>query len=173
VTQGTAGVHDVRLLFSHWQRLPGRGARPVAAKLAALGFEPPHAPLAAMSSYLSDMRRAEVEATGLYEDGWATESASCVLARPDGPAEVVVRGIVPVLGGNTDFTTRLRVVQDGREVHAVELKTGSFEVRCPAVAGSGASVVQLLFSDCQRLSDEDPREVGARIETLGLFPRQP
>jgi hypothetical protein len=96
-----------------------------------------------------------------------------VLARPDGPAEVVIRGVVPVLDGNTAFTTRLRVVQDGHEVHATELKTGTFEVRCPAIAGSGPSVLQLLFTDCQRLSQEDAREVGARIEILGLFPQQP
>jgi hypothetical protein len=163
----------VRLLFSDWQRLPGDNGRPVAARLSALGFEPPHAPLAAMSSYLTDLRRPDVESSGLYEDGWATGSASCLLARPAGPAEVVVRGVVPVIEGNAAFATRLRVLQDGQEVHAVELKPGTFEVRCPAVTGTGASVVQLLFSDCRRLSSGDPRRVAARIETLGLFPREP
>jgi hypothetical protein len=173
LTPVSAGRHEVRLLFSRWQRLPGAAGRPVAAKLSALGFEEPHATQPALESYLTDLRRGEVEASGMYEDGWVAGSASCVLARPGGPADVVVRGNVPVLRGNAGFTTQLRVLQDGREVHAAELATGTFEVRCPARPGTGPSVVQLLFSDCQGLGKDDEREVGARIETVGLFPREP
>ncbi|HZY84777.1 MAG TPA: hypothetical protein VFE78_08095 [Gemmataceae bacterium] len=173
LTNSTPGVRRVQLLFSNWQRLPGDNGRPVTARLDALGFEPPHAPLAAMASFLTDLRRPDVESSGLYTDGWATEASSCVLARPAGPIDVVVRGVVPVIEGNADFTTRLRVLQDGREVHAAELKTGTFEVRCPARGGTGPSLVQLLFTDCQRLSSADPRRVAARIEILGLFPHEP
>ncbi len=168
----TPGLHRIELLFSKTQQLPGGDGRPVAALLSAVGFEA-RAPLTALSSYLAEVRRGDVESSGLYEDGWAAADASCVLARPAGSSDVVIRGAVPVVEGNSDFATRLRVLQDGREVLALQLRPGTFEARCPAADGTGPSKLRLLFSDCQRLSAADPRRVGARVETLGFFPRQP
>jgi hypothetical protein len=167
------GLHRVELFFSRWQKLPGGDGRPVAAKLTALGFEPRRAPLAALGSYLADVRRPDVESSGLYADGWVCATASCLLARPAGPADVLVRGAVPGAEGESAFVTRLRVLQDGREVYAVELRPGPFEVRCPARTGTGPSEVRLLFSGSQRLSSADPRQVAARVDVLGLFPREP
>jgi hypothetical protein len=171
--QVEAGLHQVQLFFSEWQCLPADDGRPTAAKLSALGFEAPSAPLAVLSSYLTELRRPDVESSGLYPDGWAGASASCTLRAYGGATSLVVRGLVPCVGGNEAFRTRLRVLLDGREVHAEELRPGTFEVRCPVTTVAGPSQVRLLFSHSQQLSNADSRRVAARIETLGLVPREP
>jgi hypothetical protein len=171
--QLAAGPHQIELLFSNWQHLPGEDGRPATAKLSAVGFESLAAPPTVLSSYLADVRRPEVEPSGLYEDGWAGETASCTLSAPGGAMNLIVRGMVPCVGGDAAFRTRLRVLLDGREAHAQELQPGAFVVCCPAPARTGPSRIELLFSRSQQLSSSDPRRVAARIETLGFVPSEP
>jgi hypothetical protein len=128
------------------------------------------APPTALASFPADLRNLGLEYSGVYEDGWLSESSFFNLGNPGGPAELVVRGTVPVIDGNTAFAAQLRVLVDGVEVKAGTVAPGGFEFRCPVEARPGPRHVELLFSAAQRLGAPDNRPVGAHLDYLGFEP---
>jgi hypothetical protein len=124
-------------------------------------------PPALLASFPADLLHPDLEYSGLYEDGWASESVSCTLGASEGTPNLVVRGVVPVLG-DAAFRTHLRVLLDGREVHAEELATGEFKVRLPGRVAPGLHKVELSFARWQHLPGGDGRPVAAQLRALGF-----
>jgi hypothetical protein len=178
----------VELRFSTLQQLAGSDRRRAAARLLFAGFEassaavpeavpavvPAAAPAPSPAALppqavrdFPDLANPSVQATGAFRDGWLADVASFQLTQPDGPASVLVRGMVPMVG-NQGFTTELRVLVDGQEVARKSLGLGDFELRAPAPAGAGRRHVDLRFSSVQQLPAPDTRRVGARAQFVGF-----
>jgi hypothetical protein len=167
------GRRRVDLRFSELQLLEGSGeqhdGRPVAALMQFVGFEGEDevAPPWAISDFPADLSRSGLRSSGMFGDGWLANVASLQLTQPDGPASVLIRGMVPTVG-DQGFTTELRVLVDGQEVARTSLGLGHFELRAPAPAGAGRRHVDLRFSSVQQLPAPDTRRVGARAHFVGF-----
>jgi hypothetical protein len=122
---------------------------------------------ARVEKFPRDLECRGLEYSGVYEDGWASEACFFALARPAGPARVVVRGVVPGLGDDA-FTTELTVLVDGQEVARRTLRPGDFEVAAPVPGGYGRSRVELRFSRFQQLPGGDGRPTGCLLKLVAL-----
>ena len=168
---GSAGGRRVELEFTRPQQLPGGDARTVGARLMFLGFVPYPLPPAALARFPDDLRKPLVQAEGVYDDGWAAQSATLQLAQPTGVESVRVAGMVPRIDA-ADFTTELVVTVDGAEVgrRTLGLDQFSLEFPVPPAASPGAvRKVALRFTATQSLPAPDARAVGARLSAVGFF----
>jgi hypothetical protein len=125
------------------------------------------APPSAIRDFLVDLANPDLEYSGLYEDGAASESAFLGLTQPADDSMLVVKGVVPQTD-DPDFTTEVRVLVDGHEVARQLLVTGRFEVWGAAPPGAGRRRVELHFSKIQHLPGDDQRPVAAIIQMVGF-----
>lgn len=132
-----------------------------------------------------DLRKPDVEYSGLYEDGWVAEQAYTRLAEPRRACRVIARGVAaPLADPATERWGELLV--DGVTVDRRRLEGGlSFELSADMPARSsppessssdrGAAGtprrVELRFSQVERLQAPDNRPVAARMEFIGFKPR--
>jgi hypothetical protein len=124
-------------------------------------------PPARLEHFPADLLHPDLEYSGVYEDGWLSEASFFRLTAPAGPAEVVVRGVVPLLA-EPAFRSELRVLVDGQEVARRQLGLGAFEVTAAVPPGPAARRVELRFSHFQRLPAGDGRPCAARLEAVGF-----
>jgi hypothetical protein len=148
-----------------------------------------------LSNFPDDLANPNLEYSGLYEDGWVSEAAFVTLAvaagganqtdpaAPVAPKAIAVRGSVPVIGGNSAFTTDVTLKVDGVEVAKKTLAPGEFEVRGalpPAKTSAESSEstgsrrrVELVFTNTQHLPEGDNRPVAALLKFVGLVDATP
>ncbi len=171
------GPRWVELRFSHTQLIPEPDGRRVAALIDSLGFEardeararPPER----LSVFPADLSHPNLEQTGIHSDGWCQGHLRAKLLPAADDSEIVVRGLVPAVEGNSAFFTELTVWVDGAEVARRSLGVGEFEVRAPVARGSQARWVECRFSHTQTLSPPDGRNVAAQLRFLGFVPVRP
>jgi len=129
------------------------------------------APPAALEAFPQDLRHPDLEYSGIYEDGWVSEDAFCVLGHPGSPAEFVVRGLVPQLGAGAATARELEIRVDGIEISRRQLAAGEFECRCEVDGPPGRRRVELRFSGCENLPGADGRPVAAQLRYVGFAAR--
>lgn len=142
-----------------------------------------------------DLRKADVEYSGLYEDGWVAERAFVRLAQPAAPSRVVARGVAaPQADPATERWAEL--VVDGQAVDRRRIKpelyfelsapvpppdvwaassSGVSTSSSPAAAGGGRAPrrIEVRFSQVEPLRAPDNRPVAARMEFIGFKPLPP
>ena len=115
-----------------------------------------------------DLAQPDLEYSGLYEDGWASESSFVVLdPASDAPTVLDVQGVVPDLG-DPARSNGLVVRLDGRVVASRSLRPGSFDLAIPLAPGRGRHRIELRFSGVQQLPGGDRRPVAAKLTRLGF-----
>ena len=50
-----------------------------------------------------DLKNEKLELQGIYEDGWIAEKAACSLEQPEKAQFLTIRGMVPIIAGNSGF----------------------------------------------------------------------
>jgi hypothetical protein len=122
------------------------------------------APLA-LSRFPADLYDADLEYSGIYEDGWMGGDSYVGLA--GGPkAYLVVRGQVPAGAGK-----HLVALVNGRPVASEAVAAGPFELRVPVPASSSTRRVELHFAATIRLKAPDLRPAAILLSFLGFTPR--
>jgi hypothetical protein len=129
------------------------------------------APPAALEVFPRDLRHPDLEYSGIYEDGWLSEDAFCVLAHAGGPTELVVRGLLPQLSAAPTARRELVVSVDGTEVVRRQLSAGEFQCRCEVDGPPGRRRVELRFSGSENLPGSDGRPVAAQLRHVGFAAR--
>lgn len=124
-------------------------------------------PPSSLDEFPADLTHPDLEYSGIYEDGWVSESAFFALYEADAAARLAVRGTMPLIG-DPSFSSELRVRVDGREVARRSLTPGDFEVQVPAPTGGGRRRVDLEFSNMQQLPGVDRRPVAALLRFVGF-----
>lgn len=84
------------------------------------------------------LRDPQLEYSGMYEDGWVAEDAYVRLFQPDGAMDIIVRGTVPLVGGNKDYTNHAILSVDGEVVAEADVKPGDFMLRAKSPATTGS-----------------------------------
>ena len=119
----------------------------------------------------ADLGAADLEYSGIVEDGWLGESCYVMLTQPDTFAPLVIRGSVPLVSDKS-FQTEIRVTVNGQEVARRQLNVGDFELMLPIPPKSGKARVGLEFSKSQRLAGADRRLLAARLSFIGFAPAE-
>jgi hypothetical protein len=125
-----------------------------------------------LSRFPDDLGNAKLEASGIYEDGWADESASVNLEQPRGKQTLAVRGLIPRIA-DPNFRTDVELRVDDRRVARQAVGIGDFRISAPVESAPGKRRVTLTFQPSQQLPGADGRTVGARLQFLGFKPGQP
>lgn len=125
------------------------------------------APPSYLDAFPADLTNADLEYSGLYEDGWVSETAFFQLTQPNAPAAVAVRGMVPMIA-DPSFRTELTVLIDGQEIARRMLAPGEFDIRAAAPQGARRRRIDLRFSNIQRLPGTDRRPTAARLRFVGF-----
>ncbi|MCC7371975.1 MAG: hypothetical protein IT306_26405 [Chloroflexi bacterium] len=169
-----SGRRRIELRFSEFQRLGGNDGRPVAALMHTIGFEPEStlAPPEAIRVIPADVENIALWTSGIDLDGWTTGSTFVDLAQSNPTSDVVLHGVVPQINDAT-FTTDLDVLVDGRAVLRQSLSVGTFELRAPLPPGEERRRIELRFTATQQLPDPDGRRTAARLQYIGIEPREP
>lgn len=75
------------------------------------------------------LRNAQLEYSGMYEDGWVGEDAYVRLFQADGADEVFLRGQVPLVDGNTGYRNHAVLSVDGQVIAEADVSPGEFILR--------------------------------------------
>jgi hypothetical protein len=146
-------------------------------------FKPP-AEISVFSTLRNDLREyAQLEYSGIYEDGWISEKSFFSLTQPPGPSVFArVKCEVPALpGGDPNFETHAKLIVDGKLAAEKTVRPGSFELSAamPSVEASGGAVrkVELQFSRFQNLppykGQPDGRPVAGMLKYIGFKQQTP
>ena len=124
-----------------------------------------------LASFPRDLANPDLEYSGLFEDGWVSESAYVQLTRPSGATVLALQGeTAPGLrrSASSDFPAELRVSVEGRERSRTQLDAGTFSVRIPVTEDVRRVRVDLRFSRVAPLPPPDNRPVAARLRSIGF-----
>ena len=154
----------MQIIFFTTRRLRAGALGSVLALLTACSQTPSQ-----LSQFPNDLDRKEVDAHGIYPDGWTEETASANLEQPSGNEVLTVRGTVPKVY-SADFHSEVILLVDGNEVGRRAVGLGNFQLSAPVKRGAGTRKVTVKFSAAQQLPGGDGRTVGARMEFLGFEP---
>jgi hypothetical protein len=120
-----------------------------------------------LSQFPADLSKGQLEASGIYEDGWTAQAASAELYEPSGEQVLLVRGSIPQIN-DPAFRTEVTLLLDNEEVFRQGVGTGNFQVLAPLDRAVGKRKVGVHFSATQELPGGDGRRVGARLSFLGF-----
>jgi len=109
-----------------------------------------------------------LEYSGIYEDGWASEEMFFMLQQNVEHNMFRVSGWVPNIGDMDDFQTVIHVLVEGEEVIAKTLGVGDFEIEAELQANTGRKRVDVFFTEKQRLPRGDGRLTPANITFIGF-----
>jgi hypothetical protein len=115
----------------------------------------------------ADLADPNLEFSGIYEDGWTSESSRFVL-QSNHSSTVVVRGTVPTVS-DPAFRTRLCITVDGAQAGCTALDVGhfTFAARVDGIK-DGKHEVRVHFDRYQNLGAGDGRPVAMLAEYIGF-----
>lgn len=121
-----------------------------------------------VSRFPDDLRDPNLEFSGIYEDGWASEDSYFVLRSTESKSTLRVRGLLPLVG-NEFFQTDLCPKLDGRDLECRTLSIGTFTYSYQLPKSStGKHKIELRFSHYQVLQHGDQRPLGMKIRFIGF-----
>jgi len=158
------------MLFLHSQRM-ARATIAVAGAIfvvmVSCGAHPSVTAPSQLEHFPSDLSNSQVDASGIYADGWIAGTASANLQQPGGDQMVSIRGTIPKIS-DPEFKTDVTLLVDGREVGRRPVGLGDFQLLAPVKNQPGKRRVTVAFSASQQLPAGDGRTVGAQLKFLGF-----
>ena len=115
-----------------------------------------------------NLKNEKLEVQGIYPDGWIADAAACSLEQPEKAQFLTIRGMVPIIAGNSDFRTDLALSIDGQNIGRQRIGPGKFEFSAPISRATGKRRLGITFNETQMLPGGDGRLVGARLEYIGF-----
>jgi len=157
--------------FLHSQRMAranSTAAGAIFVVLVSCGHPSGTAP-SQLDHFPSDLSNPQVDASGIYADGWIAGTASANLQQPGGDQAASIRGTIPKIG-DPAFKTDVTLLVDDREVGRWSVGLGDFQLSAPVKNQPGKRRVTVAFSASQQLPAGDGRTVGAQLKFLGFEP---
>lgn len=124
-------------------------------------------PPISLQHFPADLADKNLEYSGIYEDGWISESSFFVLSPSTSSKYIKVVGTVPQIK-DVNFSTVLKLSLDGKEITSQNLGLGNFEVKVPITSFTPKQRVALVFSNYQTLPSPDGRIIGGKIDFIGF-----
>lgn len=122
-------------------------------------------PPSAIQHFPDDLTNADLEYSGIYEDGWVDRESYAQL--PCGAAgRLVIEAEVPPRDGGQ----RLRVLVNGRLLESRNVKPGSVRLDLPVPACVGRRKVELRWARAAPVSPADKRPTAALLRSITVEP---
>src|SRR4051812_33654433 len=109
-----------------------------------------------LKEFPADATNPLVDASGIYTDGWITDTGAASLQQPDGDSVVSIRGIVPKIN-DAAFQTDVKLFVDDVEVGRRSVGLGEFQLSAPVKKDVGKRRISVRFSSMQELPGGDGR----------------
>jgi hypothetical protein len=113
-----------------------------------------------------DIVETNVLYSGLYEDGWSSESFY-VIFKNRKSSELVIEGSVPLIS-DSKFKTKLDVYINDAYTYSKLIGLGDFQLKFPASAKTEFVKVDIKFSNYQELLKPDGRVIGMFVKEVSL-----
>jgi len=120
-----------------------------------------------LKSFPADLANKNLEYSGIYEDGWISETSYFVLTEESSSKFVEVSGFVPNIG-DLQFNTVLKLSIGGMEIASEKLGVGVFELKVPIKESKGKQRIDIAFSKYQQLPGDDARIIGGKLNFIGF-----
>jgi hypothetical protein len=114
-----------------------------------------------------ELANAQLQASGIYEDGWTGKTGSLNLSQPTGERVLTICDNIPMIG-DSNFDADINLSVDDKPVGHQSLKLGDFAISAPVDPQAGKRRVTMAFSATQRLPIGDGRDVGAHLGFIGF-----
>ena len=124
-------------------------------------------PPSGISKFPTDLANPDLEYSGVYEDGWISESAFFVLSQPKKTQMLHVQGLVPQTN-DPNFRTKIMVKVDGKILKSEILSVGYFELDVPISDHNRTRHVEFISSQSQTLSAPDTRKATFLLQKLSF-----
>lgn len=122
-----------------------------------------------LNKFPDDLADKNLEFSGMYEDGWVSESSYFVLSPPDVGDSLNVKGSIPLIN-DRDFLTLMTISINGKEINKKLLGVGDFSLSLPIEKPMyGRQRVEIRFDRDQILPGADARVVGGKLMGLGFM----
>ncbi|MES2212649.1 MAG: hypothetical protein V4490_05880 [Pseudomonadota bacterium] len=116
----------------------------------------------------NDLAQRSLEYSGVYEDGWLSESCFFTLQQHKDTQFLVFKGVIPLTDDYNYKTTLTVDIGEGKK-STHELPIGRFELKIPTDGSEGRKKVTLAFDNPQKFGGIDGRTVSARVEFIGFL----
>jgi hypothetical protein len=163
--------HGLMALYGRAVRMDRRFAVGFVRDITVISDEE-YAAFAAPSTlqrFPDDLDDPNLEYSGIYEDGWASEAAFAILQAPATASRLRLQGLIPQIGEEV-HTTNLTLLVDGIEVANRNLTPGEFTLQCQQSAQSGKHRIEVRASTTQRLPGPNNRPIAFQLRYLGFDP---
>jgi hypothetical protein len=118
-----------------------------------------------------DLENPNLEFSGVYEDGWASERSYFVLRSSKNATTLKLRGVVPLIG-DPYFSTRICIVLDRLELGCRKAQVADFDFAYPlGTLNDGNHEVRIEVDRTQSLPRGDGRPVGMKLNFVGFESR--
>ncbi len=124
-------------------------------------------PPSELTRFPQDLSNENLEYSGIYDDGWASENSYAIL-RASTRSAVEVSGMIPEIH-DAHFHTRVALFADGHEIAHRIVGVGPFAISAGDLP-PGRHRISLRFSGAQRFPNGDNRIVSALLSRLALEP---
>jgi len=124
-------------------------------------------PPSSINKFPENLGNRDLEYSGIYEDGWISESAFLTLASKKTTRLFEISGMIPKMHPNNDGS-ELKITIDGSIQLVKPLQSGEFITTLPARLKPGTHKIELSFSSPRAISSSDNRIVAAKIHFIGF-----
>ncbi len=119
-----------------------------------------------IKNFPDDIVETKILYSGLYEDGWSSESFY-VIFKNSKSSELVIEGSVPLIS-NSKFKTKLEVYINDTFTYSKPIGLGDFKLKLPTRAETEFVKVDIKFSNYQELFEPDGRVIGMFVKEISL-----
>jgi hypothetical protein len=109
-----------------------------------------------------------LEFSGIYEDGWVSDSAYLILGKAVAGEKLLISGTVPGFGSMAKTGNGLKVLLNGKEIYNRGISPGSFQVEYTLEEDAPECKVSLVFRQMDRLPQGDDRPVAAQLSRVSI-----
>jgi hypothetical protein len=126
----------------------------------------------AITSWPEDLlRNGDLEFSGIYEDGWVSNSAFIVLGKGARGEKLVVRGDLPPFLKLGQVGTELSLDLNGERIYSGHLKAGPFQIEHSLTSDTVQNRLEFKFGGMERLRRGDDRPVAAHLRQIEISGR--
>ncbi len=121
----------------------------------------------AISHFPEDLANPNLEFSGIYEDGWASEQSYFVLQSNSKTTALRLRGMLPLIN-DSKYSARVCVSLDRVGLGCQTVHLGDVDLKYLLAIGVGKHEIRISFDQYQVLPGGDDRPIGMKLNFVGF-----
>lgn len=120
-----------------------------------------------LSQFPKDLNNANLEYSGIYEDGWLSEEAYLKLLQPTMDSKLIITGVLPNFQ-NQIQETHLTLYVDNKKLLEKTIIPGDFQIAADVPYSPTRKIIRLHFDKYFSLPKGDERPVTVKLNLIGF-----